>query len=125
MESHQLPLLAVAAAILSLIAPVFALLPHALVWVWASSSTVARLTPILTTAYLSQKPLMDRSNAPLWATSLLQLLVIGVIWVLAGLVRDGGFVSTTIYNYRSFIHDARYKRWLNVFQSDCRPRRLG
>jgi hypothetical protein len=97
----------IAVATLSMVEPILTLLPHALavaqwgppigprlVWVWASSTTIARSTPIFVTAYFNSR---NGISTPLLVTGFCQLLIIGATWVAAVLIQDDVLVSTITY----------------------------
>jgi hypothetical protein len=109
-KSYHLLYLVVTVAILSFITPLLMLLPYTLVWVWASSSTIARLTPILVAAIMSLKGPKDQTIKPLLFMIFCQLVIIGAIWVAAGMIQNDVFVSTTIYTRLSYPHKFRCKR---------------
>jgi hypothetical protein len=109
-NSYHLLYFVVTVAILSFITPLLMLLPYTLVWVWASSSTIARLTPILVAAIMSLKRPKNQTIKPLLIMTFCQLVIIGAIWVAAGMIQNDVFVSTTIYTHLSYPHDFRCKR---------------
>lgn len=93
-NSYWSLLVVIAVATLSMVAPILTLLPHALVWVWASSITIARVTPIFVTAYFNSR---NGIRTPLLVTGFGQLLIIGATWVAAVLIPDDVFVSAITY----------------------------